>query len=166
MNAFGKPWKENPKDGAFYGPKIDIKLFDALKRPHQCGTIQLDFQAPIRFDLVYRTDHEDLKESDSESDHMSQNEKVIDYFDFPADEFDDEVFRWEEHHLRPGFARPVVVHRAVLGSVERFFSILLENCAGKWPFWLSPRQLVICPITDKNIPYCEKVLKKLMIEGF
>jgi len=97
---------------------------------------------------------------------MSQNEKVVDYFDFPADEYDDEVFRWEEHHLRPGFARPVVVHRAVLGSVERFFSILLENCAGKWPFWLSPRQLVICPITDKNIPYCEKVLKKLVIEGF
>ena len=70
---------------------------------------------------------------------MSNKESVVDYFDFPADEMDDEVFRWEEHHLRAGYARPVVIHRAVLGSVERFFSILLENCAGKWPFWLSPR---------------------------
>lgn len=56
LNKFGKPWKENPGDGAFYGPKIDIKVFDALKRPHQCGTVQLDFQLPIRFDLKYKTD--------------------------------------------------------------------------------------------------------------
>lgn len=56
LNRFGKPWKENPGDGAFYGPKIDIKVFDALKRPHQCGTVQLDFQLPIRFDLKYKTD--------------------------------------------------------------------------------------------------------------
>ena len=55
LNTFGKPWKINPADGAFYGPKIDIKVFDALKRPHQCGTIQLDFQLPIRFNLQYKT---------------------------------------------------------------------------------------------------------------
>lgn len=138
LNKFGKPWKENPKDGAFYGPKIDIKLFDALKRPHQCGTIQLDFQAAIRFNLTYRTDHEDLKSEDSEGDHMSQ-QSVKDFFEFPADDMDPEPFRWEEHSLKPGYARPVVVHRAVLGSVERFYSILLEHSAGKWPLWLSPR---------------------------
>lgn len=55
LNKFGKPWKLNPGDGAFYGPKIDIKVYDALKRAHQCGTIQLDFQLPIRFDLQYKT---------------------------------------------------------------------------------------------------------------
>lgn len=59
LNRFGKPWKENPGDGAFYGPKIDIKVFDALKRPHQCGTVQLDFQLPIRFNLHYKHDHGD-----------------------------------------------------------------------------------------------------------
>lgn len=56
LDQYGKPWKLNPGDGAFYGPKIDIKVFDALKRPHQCGTIQLDFQLPIRFNLQYKTD--------------------------------------------------------------------------------------------------------------
>lgn len=57
LNKFGKPWKLNPGDGAFYGPKIDIKVFDALRRPHQCGTVQLDFQLPIRFNLMYKNDH-------------------------------------------------------------------------------------------------------------
>lgn len=56
LNKFGKPWKENPGDGAFYGPKIDIKVYDALKRAHQCGTVQLDFQLPIRFDLKFKTE--------------------------------------------------------------------------------------------------------------
>lgn len=88
----------NEADGAFYGPKIDITVFDALRRKFQCATIQLDFQLPIRFDLQYKG---------------------------AADAFE----------------RPVIVHRAILGSVERMFAILTENFAGKWPLWLSPRQV-------------------------
>ena len=88
----------NPADGAFYGPKIDITVFDALKRKFQCATVQLDFQLPIRFDLRYMTGATDA------------------------------------------FERPVIVHRAILGSVERMFAILTEHYAGKWPLWLSPRQ--------------------------
>ena len=89
----------NEGDGAFYGPKIDITVFDALRRKFQCATVQLDFQLPIRFDLRYAT-------GDSEG----------------------------------AYERPVIVHRAILGSVERMFAILTEHYAGKWPFWLSPRQ--------------------------
>lgn len=88
----------NEADGAFYGPKIDITVFDALRRKFQCATIQLDFQLPIRFNLQY------AREGD-------------------------------------GFERPVIVHRAILGSVERMFAILTEHFAGKWPLWLSPRQV-------------------------
>ncbi len=88
----------NPEDGAFYGPKIDITVFDALRRKFQCATVQLDFQLPIRFDLRYMTGAADA------------------------------------------FERPVIVHRAILGSVERMFAILTEHYAGKWPLWLSPRQ--------------------------
>ena len=88
----------NEADGAFYGPKIDITVFDALRRKFQCATIQLDFQLPLRFQLQYATAEETLE-------------------------------------------RPVIIHRAVLGSVERMFAILTEHYAGKWPFWLSPRQV-------------------------
>jgi threonyl-tRNA synthetase len=86
-------WELNPGDGAFYGPKIDIKIQDALKRSHQCATIQLDFQLPIRFNLKYR----------------------------PAEEDPDKA---------P--ARPVIIHRAILGSFERFIAIITEHFAGKW----------------------------------
>ena len=67
LNKFGKPWKINPGDGAFYGPKIDIKLFDALGRSHQCGTVQLDFQLPIRFNLMYRTEEQVKKDEDEKN---------------------------------------------------------------------------------------------------
>ena len=67
LNKFGKSWKINPGDGAFYGPKIDIKLFDALGRSHQCGTIQLDFQLPIRFNLMYRTEEQVKKDEDEKN---------------------------------------------------------------------------------------------------
>jgi len=86
----------NPGDGAFYGPKIDITVYDALMRKFQCATMQLDFQLPIRFNLQYQTE--------------------------------------------TGHERPVMLHRAILGSVERMFAILTEHYAAKWPFWLSPRQ--------------------------
>jgi threonyl-tRNA synthetase len=66
LNAFGKPWTINPGDGAFYGPKIDIKVYDALKRAHQCGTIQLDFQLPIRFNLQYKTDETHTKADETQ----------------------------------------------------------------------------------------------------
>lgn len=123
MNKFGKPWKENPGDGAFYGPKIDIKVFDALKRPHQCGTVQLDFQLPIRFDLKYKTDqHEhgshtasqvsDVESQKSDShDKNALNQSVNSQVShassipeeirknlksehYPVDELDEEDFTW------------------------------------------------------------------------
>ena len=88
----------NEGDGAFYGPKIDITVYDALMRKFQCATVQLDFQLPIRFNLQYQTE--------------------------------------------TGHERPVMIHRAILGSVERMFAILTEHYAAKWPFWLSPRQVM------------------------
>lgn len=103
LNKFGKPWKENPGDGAFYGPKIDIKVFDALKRPHQCGTVQLDFQLPIRFDLKYKTDHHEGGASESSS-HVSDSPATVIEEEskkphlksevFPKDELDEEEFVW------------------------------------------------------------------------
>lgn len=120
----GHAWKLNPGDGAFYGPKIDIHVLDALKRKHQCATIQLDFQLPIRFKLSYQSD--------------TNNE----------------------------FRRPVIVHRAILGSVERMIAILCEHFAGKWPFWLSPRQALVAPISDKYLEYAQEVKNYFWSKGF
>lgn len=129
MNNFiGKGnWRENPGDGAFYGPKIDIKVMDAMERVHQCATIQLDFQLPIRFDLKYTTDN---KEEGKQ------------------------------------FAKPVIIHRAMLGSVERMFAVLCEHWGGKWPFWVSPRQIMIVPVHHRFNEYCESVRQRLHDEGF
>ncbi|XP_046825558.1 threonine--tRNA ligase 1, cytoplasmic isoform X1 [Vespa crabro] len=123
LNAFGESWKINPQDGAFYGPKIDITIMDALKRSHQCATIQLDFQLPIRFNLSY------INES---------GEKT----------------------------RPVIIHRAILGSVERMIAILTESYAGKWPFWLSPRQVMVIPVGTPFEEYAIEVKTKLWEAGF
>jgi len=120
----GKGWKLNPGDGAFYGPKIDIHISDALKRNHQCATIQLDFQLPIRFDLEY----------------------------VGAEEKDK--------------SRPVIVHRAILGSVERMFAILIEQYAGKWPFWISPRQAIVVPVSLSFMDYAHEVRDILHNAGF
>ena len=114
LNSTGREWELNPGDGAFYGPKIDITVFDALRRKFQCATVQLDFQLPIRFNLEY------------------------------VDESNNNV-------------RPVIVHRAILGSVERMFAILTENFAGKWPLWLSPRQVMIVPISEGSYEYALEV---------
>uniref|UniRef100_A0A6B2KYY4 Probable threonine--tRNA ligase, cytoplasmic n=1 Tax=Arcella intermedia TaxID=1963864 RepID=A0A6B2KYY4_9EUKA len=116
-------WKVNPGDGAFYGPKIDIHVFDALKREHQCATIQLDFNLPKNFDLSY------INEAGAE-------------------------------------CRPVMIHRAVLGSIERFMAILVENTAGKWPFWLSPRPAILCSIHQDQNAYAEEVAAQLNGLGF
>jgi len=123
LNSFGKEWGINKGDGAFYGPKIDIKLQDALKREFQAATIQIDFQLPERFDLSYVTDE-------------SQ------------------------------YARPVIVHRAIYGSLERFMAIVCEQYGGKWPFWISPRQVIVIPISEKYLEYAESVKKIFHDEDF
>ncbi|PNI43283.1 TARSL2 isoform 1 [Pan troglodytes] len=121
---FGEPWKMNPGDGAFYGPKIDIKIKDAIGRYHQCATIQLDFQLPIRFNLTYVSKDGDDKK------------------------------------------RPVIIHRAILGSVERMIAILSENYGGKWPFWLSPRQVMVIPVGPTCEKYALQVSSEFFEEGF
>uniref|UniRef100_A0A914VJA5 Threonyl-tRNA synthetase n=1 Tax=Plectus sambesii TaxID=2011161 RepID=A0A914VJA5_9BILA len=118
LNAFGHPWELNPGDGAFYGPKIDITIQDALRRNHQCATIQLDFQLPQRFDLGYFDENNEKK-------------------------------------------RPVMIHRALLGSLERMIAILTENYGGKWPFWLSPRQAVVIPVHEALNEYAIELQKKV-----
>lgn len=124
LMEFGKPWKINPGDGAFYGPKIDIKIKDAIGRYHQCATIQLDFQLPIRFNLTYVS-----KDGDEKN-------------------------------------RPVIIHRAILGSVERMIAILSENYGGKWPLWLSPRQVMVIPVGPTCEDYALQVSKECFEEGF
>ncbi len=165
LNKFGKPWKLNPGDGAFYGPKIDIKLYDALKRQHQCGTIQLDFQLPIRFNLQFKTEENVTQQTVDKEKELHKNEEHNKDV-YGKDEWDDEVFTWQEHPVKPGYARPVIIHRAILGSVERLIAILIEHTAGKWPFWLSPRQAVVCTVSEKFNAYAEKVHKRLVLEGF
>lgn len=123
LNEFGEAWQLNPGDGAFYGPKIDITIMDALRRPHQCATIQLDFQLPIRFNLSF------INES-------GEKEK------------------------------PVIIHRAILGSVERMIAILTESYAGKWPFWLSPRQCVVVPVGPMFDGYAQQVREQIAAAGF
>ncbi|MDR3606453.1 MAG: threonine--tRNA ligase [Oligoflexia bacterium] len=118
LDGLGRPYQINPGDGAFYGPKIDFQIRDALKRYHQCGTVQLDFNLPERFDLSY-----------VDTDNTAK--------------------------------RPVMVHRAVLGSIERFMGILIEHVAGAFPFWLAPVQARIVPIKDSHNDYCREFMKKL-----
>eukprot|EP00345_Euplotes_harpa_P017011 CAMPEP_0168346240 /NCGR_PEP_ID=MMETSP0213-20121227/18130_1 /TAXON_ID=151035 /ORGANISM="Euplotes harpa, Strain FSP1.4" /LENGTH=590 /DNA_ID=CAMNT_0008354807 /DNA_START=174 /DNA_END=1947 /DNA_ORIENTATION=- len=164
LDDFGLPWKENPGDGAFYGPKIDIVLYDAFGRAHQCATIQLDFQAAIRFNMMYKAD--DSEDSPIEALSKEFDGKKGKYFDFEPDEYDSQPFRWEERPLKPGFKRPVIVHRAVLGSIERFISILIEHNLGKWPFWLSPRQVIVIPVSHSFYEYAERVNQALKFNGF
>jgi threonyl-tRNA synthetase len=242
LNKFGKPWKINPGDGAFYGPKIDIKLFDALGRSHQCGTVQLDFQLPIRFNLQYRTEEqikleenekkqkkekgkkdkeekdeaeaapkeetkeeelpkeepkkeepkkeeppkeepkkeeppkeepkkeeppkEEPKKEELPKENMDEKKSNLPKEIYPKDEWDDEEFTWEEGVVKPGFKRPCIVHRAILGSVERFAAILIEHFGGKWPFWINPKQVSICTVSDEVNDYTEKVYTELKLKGY
>jgi len=119
-----KGWKYsiNEGDGAFYGPKIDLKIKDALGRKWQCSTVQCDFNLPNRFELEYIA-----------KDGTKQ--------------------------------RPVMIHRAIFGSVERFFGILVENYAGEFPLWLAPEQLRLLPINEDVVPYCEKVAADMKLKG-
>eukprot|EP01132_Coremiostelium_polycephalum_P004027 gene4027-5038_t len=126
LNEFcGDRWRVNPGDGAFYGPKIDIHLKDANGKSHQCATIQLDFQLPIRFNLEYQSDNPNQ----------------------PTD-------------------RPVMIHRALFGSVERMLAILMEHTGGKWPFWLSPRQCLILPVSSRYSEYAQEVASQLEKDGY
>ena len=200
-------WTIDPKGGAFYGPKIDVKLFDALGRSHQCGTIQLDFQLPIRFNLQYRTqeqfdkegeegDKENKKEkkdnkkekkekkgkeekpseeeikAKKQKEEEEKREKIRQLIEqgkmekYCKDCWDPEDFYWEEHDLKPGFKRPVIVHRAILGSVERMLAILIEQTEGKWPFWLSPKQAVIYCVSEKFLDYAKQIKQRLNNEGY
>ncbi|HAO20172.1 MAG TPA: threonine--tRNA ligase [Desulfobacteraceae bacterium] len=118
LKTYGKDYKINEGDGAFYGPKIDIHIKDALNRTWQCGTIQLDMSLPERFDLTYTG---------------KDNEKH----------------------------RPIMIHRVVYGSIERFFGILTEHFAGKFPLWMAPVQVIVLPINDELSSYAAEVKKFL-----
>jgi threonyl-tRNA synthetase len=247
---FGRKWQINPGDGAFYGPKIDVKVYDVFGRRHQCATIQLDFQLPLRFDLKYQkggvvseasadgtssgwkkdkkkndkaaakaakkaakaaanaaaqaaaaaSEGGDAKEAAAEPAAEpapvaaaaaeaapakgSLTDPVVTGTAATADDAasaaasgagasdaaggaEDEE---EDKYANPPplgemFARPVIVHRAVLGSVERMFAVLTEHLKGKWPMWLSPRQVMVVPIHAEFLPHCETVLARLRAQG-
>lgn len=138
LDASGMAWTLNEGDGAFYGPKIDIILKDTDGKEHQTATIQLDFQLPKRFELSYQA---------------------------PAPELEQKGLTTTDPALLDvqGPVTPVLIHRAVLGSVERIMALLIEHYNGKWPFWLNPRQVKILTLNDKPevIAYAEKLQKML-----
>ena len=140
-------WELNEGDGAFYGPKIDVEISDALKRDFQCATIQLDFQLPQNFQLEYMTAEGTTKAKEAQP--------VTNRVEGNA-EGTPEVSK-QPKQLGPGRARPVMLHRAIIGSFERFTAIITEHFGGKWPFWLSPRQVLVIPVTPVVNDYAEEV---------
>lgn len=154
----GTPWELNEGDGAFYGPKIDITISDCLKRDWQCATIQLDFQLPQNFGLEYMTSEmvAKPKEDAAEAPNAKPEEPRSKAEAVTAD---GAVAKKERviKPLTPGCARPVMIHRAIAGSFERFTGILIEHFAGKWPFWLSPRQILVIPVGVGFFKYAEEV---------
>ncbi len=122
LEESGTPYVLNPGDGAFYGPKIDFHLEDCLGRTWQCGTIQLDFTMPEKFDMTY----------------VGPDGK--------------------EH-------RPVMLHRTILGSIERFMGILIENYAGAFPFWLAPVQAKLLAVSEEHLPYAREIAERLQDLG-
>ena len=148
----------NPGDGAFYGPKIDIQLSDAIGRKHQCGTIQLDFQLPLKFNLQYRGPGVAVAEEEEPAPQVSA--------DGHSHHAKHHQAQAHEAELKPGFERPVMVHRAILGSVERMMSVLIEHFAGKWPLWLSPRQIMVCPVAHGFDSYADYVARQFVLQGF
>lgn len=123
LDKTGRAYKINEGDGAFYGPKIDFHIRDALGRTWQCGTVQMDTNLPERFDLEYIAPDGSRK-------------------------------------------RPVMLHRAIFGSVERFMGILIEHFAGKFPLWISPSQIRILTVADRHEPYARELAKRFKREGF
>jgi len=142
------PWELNEGDGAFYGPKIDVVVTDSLAREWQTATIQLDFQLPLNFGLQYQT--ADVAEAAAQE--KAATAAAVATQKEPAEPADaaaaDEVTKKEKaaRKLPPGYARPVMIHRAMAGSLERFTGILTEHFGGKWPLWLSPRQVLVVPV--------------------
>jgi threonyl-tRNA synthetase len=122
LQTYGQEYKVNPGDGAFYGPKIDVHIKDALGRTWQCGTVQLDLSLPERFDLSY-------------------------------------IGKDNEKH------RPIMIHRVIYGSIERFLGILVEHFAGKFPLWLAPVQATLLPINDGLIDFAKTVQQELEAAG-
>jgi len=108
--------------------------------------------------------HENLGEELSEKPSKKQLSRRKTMQHFHKDEWDPEEYEWHEQEVKKGYARPVIVHRAILGSVERFMAILIEHLAGKWPYFVSPRQVLVCPISEKYVDYCKKVHKRLYRE--
>lgn len=123
LDTMGLEYKIDEGGGAFYGPKIDVKIKDAIGRVWQCSTIQVDFNEPERFDITYIA--EDGKQH-----------------------------------------RPIMIHRALLGSIERFFGVLVEHYAGAFPLWLAPVQAIVLPIADRHQEYAESVVANLVAQGF
>jgi threonyl-tRNA synthetase len=232
-------WEVNPGDGAFYGPKIDIKVFDALKRRHQCATLQLDFQLPIRFNLQVqgsggqaaapaakaegeapetaalpaaaerlaiapaapvaagaapepmdgaerkKLTPDEIKAAKAEKRAAAKaRAKAKAAAAARPTQVEEEAETAETAvalsgtgdccgggeggdlqspggKLRPGFERPVIIHRAIYGSFERFIAILIEHYGGFWPFWLSPRQAIVVPISEKSLEYARGVQASL-----
>jgi threonyl-tRNA synthetase len=122
LERINLPYQFDPGGGAFYGPKIDLKIKDALGREWQLSTIQFDFNLPERFDMTYIAED------------------------------------GQQH-------RPYMVHRALLGSMERFFGVMIEHYAGAFPVWLSPVQAILIPIADRHVPYCQEVAQRLRAAG-
>lgn len=182
LDASGHPWSLNPGDGAFYGPKIDITIQDAHRRRIQCATIQLDFQLPIRFDLEYRAPGvSDLSshgsnvsceiksssqiECEHGKGHVHEVEKKSEN-DGNQVQGQAETFKeGEKKEMASIMQRPVIIHRAILGSIERMFAILAEHFAGDWPFWLSPRQVSVIPVSHNYDAYALRVAQSLQNAG-
>ncbi len=123
LDAYGREYRINEGDGAFYGPKIDFHIRDALNRTWQCGTVQLDMALPERFDLEYTAPDGSRK-------------------------------------------RPVMLHRAIFGSIERFFGILIEHFGGRFPLWINPRQVRILTVADRHVDYGKSLAKQFVNAGF
>lgn len=123
LDKMGREYRVNEGDGAFYGPKIDFHIRDAINRSWQCGTVQLDMALPEKFELEYNA-HDGSKK------------------------------------------RPVMIHRAIFGSVERFFGILIEHFVGKFPLWLSPSQVRIITVADRHEPFAKEMAQRFRKEGF
>ncbi|KAI9666500.1 MAG: threonyl-tRNA synthetase [Bathelium mastoideum] len=153
-------WELNPGDGAFYGPKIDITISDALKRDFQCATIQLDFQLPQQFNLEYREAEGSAgtKEKTEGETHQQGVDSVPGDKAVTGSDGAQEKVQYRKP-LTAGCARPVMIHRAICGSFERFIAILTEHFAGKWPFWLSPRQVLVVPVMPAVNDYVLEVQK-------
>jgi threonyl-tRNA synthetase len=142
LDASGEAWTLREGDGAFYGPKIDIVLKDTDGKEHQTATIQLDFQLPKRFELSYQAPAPDLEQRGI----TTSDPKALEV---------------------QGPVAPVLIHRAVLGSVERIMALLIEHYNGRWPFWLNPRQVVILTVNDKpeTVTYAERAKTVLRSVG-